>query len=70
MGHRTADQVEQFIRQALIEVGTLMQRSFAEVEGRPPQGSALDQCGLIDVVHIVEEYLEHNELGLALEHLE
>ena len=63
------NQPEQLIRQALTEVGLLMERAFAEVGGSPVPGSALDQAGLSDGVGIVEDYLEHNEAGVALEHL-
>jgi hypothetical protein len=60
---------EHFIRQALPEVGALIERAFAEVGGAPIAGSALDQAGLIDGVSIVEDYLRHGEPGVALEHL-
>lgn len=63
------NETEQLIRQALTEVGPLMERAFAEVGGSPVPGSALDQAGLTDGVGIVEDYLEHNEAGVALEHL-
>lgn len=62
-------EAENFIRQTLPEVGTLMERAFAEVGGSPVPGSALDQAGLIDGVSIVEDYLRDGETGVALEHL-
>ena len=63
---READYI---IRQALREVGTLMERAFAEVDGSPDPGSALDQAGLADGAAIVEEFLRVGEPGAALEHL-
>ncbi len=63
------NKVEHCIRQTLPEVGTFMERAFAEVGGSPVPGSALDQVGLIDGVSIVEDYLRHGEPGIALEHL-
>ncbi len=63
------NEAEHFIRQTLPEVSALMERAFAEVGGLPVPGSALDQAGLIDGVSIVEDYLRHGEVGVALEHL-
>jgi len=63
------NETEPLIRQALTEVGILIEGAFAEVGGSPVPGSALDQAGLIDGVGIVEDYLQHNEAGVALEHL-
>lgn len=60
---------EQCIRQALQEVEVLMECKFAEVGGTPVSGSALDQAGLRDGALIVEDFLEHNEAGIALDHL-
>lgn len=62
-------ETEQRIREALREVGVLMKRALAEAGGSPAPGSGLDQAGLADGVSIVEDYLEHNEAGVALEHL-
>jgi hypothetical protein len=63
------NEAEHFIRQALPEVGVLMERAFAEVGGSPVPDSALDQAGLANGVSIVEDYLRHGETGVALEHL-
>src|SRR6187402_630501 len=63
------NEAELFIRQALREVSILMERAFSEVGGSPAPGSSLDQAGLSDGASIVEDYLEHGEAGVALEHL-
>jgi hypothetical protein len=62
-------EAERCIRQTLPDVGALMERAFAEIGGSPVCGSALDQAGLADGVSIVEDYLRHSEMGVALEHL-
>lgn len=62
-------EAEQCIRQALQEVKVLIECKFAEVGGLPVPGSALDQAGLQDGALIVENFLEHNEAGIALDHL-
>ena len=51
------------------EVGMLMQQKFAQVGGKPQPGSDLDQSGLSNGLEVVKDYMSHNELGLALEHL-
>ena len=63
------DDTEQCIRQVLQEVRVLMDCAFADAGGSPVPSSALDQAGLQDGALIVEDYLEHNETGIALEHL-
>src|SRR5687768_9815672 len=57
------------IKDALIEVEALMQAAFVKVGGVAPAGSALDQAGLSDGRVVVLDYLAHGEPGLALEHL-
>ena len=42
---------------------------YEAVDGSPEPGSALDQAGLRDGLDIVEEYLRHGELGIAVEHV-
>lgn len=37
--------------------------------GNPEAGSPLDQAGLRDGLNIVEDYVSHGEVGLAVEHL-
>jgi hypothetical protein len=46
-----------------------MDHAFSEVGDKPTPGSALDQAGLADGSAIIEDYLDHNEAGVALEHL-
>lgn len=60
---------DDFIRAALPEVARRIHNEFEVVDFRPPPGSNLDQTGLIDGDVIVAEYLDHNEVGLALDHL-
>jgi hypothetical protein len=55
------------IRRAAVEAQGLLDELFSA--GEPPAGSALDQAGLRDGLAIVDDYLTHNEAGLALEHL-
>lgn len=53
----------------LDEVQTLMDLAFGEVDGKPSPRSALNQLGLIDGSGIVLDYLDHNEGGVAFDHL-
>lgn len=46
-----------------------MTAAFEAVDGVPPPGSALDQNGLRDGANVVEDYLAHGEVVVALEHL-
>jgi hypothetical protein len=57
------------VREALDEVEPLMRAAFAEVNGSPEPGTPLDQVNLLDGRSVVEDYLDHNELGLAFDHL-
>ncbi len=52
-----------------IEVQRLIDIEFANCNNNPPTGSVLDQIGLKDGKEIVLDYLNHREIGLALEHL-
>jgi hypothetical protein len=56
-----------FIRAAPSEVVSLLDQ--AAVGDAPPAGSAVDQAGLLDGAEVVEDYLEHGEPSVALEHL-
>ncbi len=60
--------VAQHLQDALPEISALMEAEFAAV-GTPFPDSKLDQNGLRDGDEIAREYIQHNELGLALEHL-
>ena len=55
------------IRRAAREAQDKLDAMYAVAD--PPDGSALDQCGLRDGLSIIEEFLEYGEPGLALEHL-
>lgn len=46
-----------------------MREAFAAVGGSPLEGSALDQLHLLDGDQVVNDYLNHGEEGLAIEHL-
>jgi hypothetical protein len=58
---------EPLIRRAAIEAQSMLDQLYAVAE--PTPGSALDQAGLRDGRLVVEDYLSHNEAGVALEHL-
>jgi hypothetical protein len=55
------------IRRAAIEAQSMLDRLYEA--GEPAAGSPLDQVGLRDGLQIVEDFLSHNEAGVALEHL-
>ncbi len=60
------------IREAILRLAGLIQRDLDELyRSSAPLGpnSPLNQAGLTDGARIVEDYLDHNELGLAFEHL-
>jgi hypothetical protein len=55
------------IRRAAIEAQSMIDRLY--MAGEPAAGSSLDQAGLRDGLRVVEDFLSHNEAGVALEHL-
>jgi len=61
--------IENNIRLATREAQRLVDAEFANCNGKPEEGSVLDQLGLTDAKHIIEEYLSAGEAGLAFEHL-
>jgi len=61
--------IEESVRAALVEVDALVQDAFARSIGEPPPDSPLRSLGLKDGREIVTDYLDHNELGIAFEHL-
>ncbi len=61
--------LEVTILSVLTDVEPLMVAAFDEVDGTPAPGSNLDQAFLLDGRTVIEDYLNHNELGVALEHL-
>lgn len=54
--------------EALAEVSTLMSNAYEEL-GPVPEDHALAQAGLKDGKAIVLDYFDHNEAGIAFEHL-
>jgi hypothetical protein len=60
--------LEAWITEAATEVQRLVDAEFAHV-GTPEPGSAFDQGGLRDGLAIIRDYLEHNEAGIAFDHL-
>ncbi len=62
-------EIARILLSATSEAQQLLDAEFAAVSHSPISGSALDQCGLRDGESIVREYIEHNEFGLAIEHL-
>lgn len=61
-------EIARILLSATSEAQQLLDAEFDAVSNSPPSASALDQCGLRDGVAIVREYLEHDEIGLAIEH--
>ncbi|MFK3774960.1 MafI family immunity protein [Pseudomonas sp. NPDC089406] len=54
--------------EALEEITTLMSTAYEQL-GPVPQDHALAQTGLRDGGEIVLDYVDHNEAGVAFEHL-
>ncbi|NBF02217.1 hypothetical protein GV819_07920 [Pseudomonas sp. Fl5BN2] len=54
--------------EALAEVSSLMRRAYEQL-GPVPQEHVLAQAGLEQGHAIVLDYLEHNEAGIAFDHL-
>lgn len=60
------------IQESIVRLAALFQQRLDELyRSSAPlaSGSALDLVGLVDGSQIVEDYVNHNELGLAFEHL-
>ena len=60
------------IPESIIRLAALFQQSLDELyRSSAPlaRSSALDQAGLVNGSQIVGDYVNHNELGLAFEHL-
>jgi hypothetical protein len=57
------------IQSATNETQKLLDIEFAKCNNKPEPGSALDQQGLRDGKHIVDDYIAAGEAELALEHL-
>ncbi|GAB5520685.1 MAG: hypothetical protein RhofKO_29360 [Rhodothermales bacterium] len=61
--------VHQVLKRVACEAQSPMDRELAAVSGNPVAGSGLDQAGLQDGQSIIRDFLEHNELGLAFDHV-
>lgn len=60
------------LEQSLIEIARSVQAKLDTLyqhTPKPEPGSALDQAGLRDGLHIVTDFLAHDEPGLSIEHL-
>lgn len=62
-------QISEYIRRTAEAVQLFVDMELAKCNDQPKEGSNLDQLGLRDGKSIVEDFLNHNEPGLALEHL-
>lgn len=67
MHHRNKDLRADFI-EVLDEVSTLMSIAYEEL-GPVPEDHALAQAGLENGREVVLDYVDHNEAGVAFEHL-
>ena len=54
---------------AICNAAKIAQRLILELHASNPQNETFAQFGLLDGEEIVIDYLEHNEWGLALQHL-
>ncbi|SDB67742.1 MafI family immunity protein [Pseudomonas sp. NFACC13-1] len=67
MSHHNNDLRADFV-EALKEVSTLMSIAYEQL-GPVPDDHALAQAGLENGAEIVLDYVDHNEAGVAFEHL-
>ena len=67
MSHHNNDLRADFV-EALREVSTLMSIAYEQL-GPVPDDHALAQAGLENGTEIVLDYVDHNEAGVAFEHL-
>ena len=61
--------IKEILKEASAEIQDLVDQEFTKVNYNPLPGSNLDQAGLKGGKEIVMDYLNHGELGIALEHL-
>lgn len=61
--------IKSLINETVVVVQELVDQEFLNCNGIPEPRSSLDQLGLKDGKEIIIDYLDHNEFGLALEHL-
>jgi len=64
-----APTIPELILSVLDDVEPLMAAAFDAVGGLPAAGSSLDQVFLIDGRSVIEEYIDHNEMEVAFDHL-
>lgn len=67
MSHLNNDLMADFV-EALEEISTLMSIAYDQL-GPVPEDHALAQAGLENGGEIVLDYVDHNEAGVAFEHL-
>lgn len=67
MSHLNNDLRSDFV-EALKEISTLMSMAYEQL-GPVPEDHALAQAGLENGGEIVLDYVDHNEAGVAFEHL-
>ncbi|AXI61145.1 hypothetical protein DLD99_11905 [Pseudomonas kribbensis] len=67
MNHLNNDLRADFV-EAVEEISTLMSEAYEQL-GLVPDDHALAQAGLENGSEIVLDYVDHNEAGLAFEHL-
>jgi len=52
----------------IIKIAEIAQAGIIRLLERDPNNDDLEQAGMIDGLEIVRDYLDHNELGCAVEH--
>jgi hypothetical protein len=57
------------MRALIVECTSEAQRLINELHERDPKNETFSQVGLLDGADTVAEYLSHNEIAIALEHL-
>jgi hypothetical protein len=63
------EKVIELINEATPEIQKLVDMEFAKVGGNPHPDSPLNQVNLLGGDRIVQDYVDHGEVGLAFDHL-
>jgi hypothetical protein len=63
------EKVIALINKATFEIQNLVNLKYAKVSGHTQPDSPLNQVNLLGGDKIVRDYLDHGEMGLALDHL-